>query len=135
MNANQINSEFRDVLLNADYKTIQLFSTRSTEYLCLFRKLFKLEEIHRFCAKVDVYLHQNDIEPIGVHCQLNDHLMSDIMYRLRDLGLWQIYVDKQPLESCIDIICEKTLPQLAQSSASSDMDNCGFCWQKQSFRT
>lgn len=129
-----IPDDFKQVLMTADYRSIAMYSAKQTEYLNIFQRIFKLQELHKFCAQVDAYLSENDITPIGVHCQLNGQSMGDIMYRLRDLGLWPIYLERPPLETCIDILSERTLPQLVHQGAYCDVSECGYCFNKQSFK-
>ncbi len=129
-----VDQEFQDLLLTKSLETIKKQSTQSSARLTLYNQLFTLEALHTFCCSVDMFLQEYE-QPQGVHFQLNERGIAGIVDRLRWLGLWEIYVQDVPLEMTIDHLSNSTIPLLNQEEGSyCDIVDCGYCWQKHTYR-
>ena len=126
--------EFEEVLCRGDLLEIRRASTLSSVRLKRYQALFELKPLHAFCSDVDVFLAEHEIPQRGVHCRLNEMSVAQTVQRLQQLGLWTIYVRREPLEGQTALLAAVTLPQLAAEDAHSDLGDCGFCWQKLSYR-
>ena len=126
--------EFDSILIAGSLDEIRAASTKTSQRLTLYSKLIELHALHGFCSDVDMFL-QDHSRSNGVHFGLTMLSLPEIMQRLRQLGLWEVYVHHTELEAVLHILSQQTLPQLAaMGNFETDIASCGSCWNRDSYR-